>query len=112
MDYLHEKAEESRHNEHIGFLATLAGVIFLVGGTLLTAVIAPSPQWFFIIPYQMSEHPYSLFGLLFTVLAYVLLGCGITLSVYYTTQRTWYMRRLKETHTMEKLKQFKVEKKS
>ena len=110
MDYLHEKSEESRHNENIGYITTLAGVVFLVGGTLLTAITAPNPEWFFIIPYYITDHPYSLFGLIFTILAYVLLGCGITLAVYYTTQRSWYMKRLKQTHTMEKLKRFKIKK--
>lgn len=110
MEYLHEKAEESRHNENVGYMITLAGVIFLTGGTLLTVVTVEDPEWFLMIPYGLSSHPYSLFGLTFSILAYVLLACGITLSIYYTTQRSWYMSRLKETHTIEKLKKFRAKK--
>jgi len=33
MEYLHEKAEESRHNENVGYMIILAGVVLLVGGT-------------------------------------------------------------------------------
>jgi hypothetical protein len=110
MEYLHEKAEESRHNENVGYMIILAGVVLLVGGTLLTVVTVPDPEWFLIIPYHITSHPYSLFGLTFTILAYILLACGIALSVYYTTQRSWYMKRLKETHTIEKLRRFKTKK--
>ncbi|UCE28808.1 MAG: hypothetical protein JSV85_05935 [Candidatus Bathyarchaeota archaeon] len=110
MEYLHEKAEESRHNENIGYMVTLAGVLFLIGGTILTAITVSDPEWFLIIPYHITSHPYSLFGLTFTILAYVLLACGITLSVYYTSQRGWYMKRLKQTHTIEKLKRFEIKK--
>jgi len=31
-DYLHEKAEESRHNETVAYLMFLAGTTFLIGG--------------------------------------------------------------------------------
>jgi len=32
QDYLHEKAEESRHNEIIAYMMFLAGSVFFVGG--------------------------------------------------------------------------------
>ena len=38
-DYLHEKAEESRHNESIGYFIIIIGSIFFVGGSLITASI-------------------------------------------------------------------------
>mgnify|MGYP006910663535 FL=1 len=35
-DYLHEKAEELRHNETLAYLIFLAGAIFFVGGIIET----------------------------------------------------------------------------
>ena len=106
MEYLHEKAEESRHNEIVGYLITITGVILLIGGTIVTVSAAPNPDWFLFIPYKLASHPYCLIGLVFTVLAYILLGFGIILSVHYATGRSWYMWRLQETQTEaeEKLK--------
>jgi hypothetical protein len=106
MEYLHEKAEESRHNEIVGYLITITGVILLIGGTMVTVSAAPNPDWFLFIPYKLSSHPYCLMGLVFTVLAYILLCFGIILSVHYATGRSWYMWRLQETQTEaeEKLK--------
>ncbi len=105
-EYLHEKAEESRHNEIVGYLITITGVIFLIGGTVVTVSAVPNPDWFLFIPYKLSSHPYSLMGLFFTVLAYILLGFGIILGIHYATERSWYMWRLQETQTEaeEKLK--------
>ncbi|MEM2281413.1 MAG: hypothetical protein QXZ68_05435 [Candidatus Bathyarchaeia archaeon] len=39
-DYLHEKAEESRHNETTAYLMFLAGTVFFVGGVLETLFIS------------------------------------------------------------------------
>ena len=99
MEYLHEKAEESRHNEIVGHLITITGVIFLIGGTIVTVSAVPDPDWFLFIPYKLASHPYSLIGLIFTVLAYVLLVFGIVFSVHYALERSWYMWRLHETQT-------------
>ena len=99
MEYLHEKAEESRHNEVIGYLIMITGVIFLMGGTMVTVSEVPSPSWFLFIPYGMSSNPYSLIGLVFTVLGYILLSIGISLSIHYASERSWYMWRLHETQT-------------
>ncbi|MEM3703416.1 MAG: hypothetical protein QXX79_03215 [Candidatus Bathyarchaeia archaeon] len=49
-EYLHEKAEESRHNETIGYMITVIGSVFFVGGLIETVVVAENPQWFLIIP--------------------------------------------------------------
>jgi cytochrome c biogenesis factor len=106
MEYLHEKAEESRHNEIVGYLITIAGVIFLIGGTMVTVFVVPEPEWLLFIPYRLSSHPYSLMGLIFTILGYILLIFGIAFSIHSATERSWYMGRLRETQTEaeEKLK--------
>ena len=52
MDYLHEKAEESRHNETLAYLMFMAGAIFFVGGLLETVVTTENPDWFLFFPIQ------------------------------------------------------------
>ena len=52
-DYLHEKAEESRHNETIGYLIAIIGSIFVIGGILETLIAVEKPHsWFLFFPYN------------------------------------------------------------
>ena len=99
MEYLHEKAEESRHNEIVGHLIAITGVLFLIGGTIVTVFAVPEPDWLLFIPYKLTSNPYNLIGLIFTVLGYILLIFGIAFSIHYATGRSWYMWRLHETQT-------------
>ena len=100
-DYLHEKAEESRHNETLGFLIMIVGVNLLVGGILATVVTVENPNWLLFIPYQLTSHPYSLVGLSFAVIGLVLLVLGIIFSAHSALQRSMYMDRLKEAQKLE-----------
>lgn len=50
-DYLHEKAEDSRHNETISYLMIVIGSIFLVGGVLETILKVEDPNWLLFIPF-------------------------------------------------------------
>ena len=43
-DYLHEKAEESRHNETIGYLIAIIGSVFMIGGILETLIAVEKPH--------------------------------------------------------------------
>jgi len=99
--YLHEKAEESRHNEAVGFLVAILGSVFLVGGILQTLVTVQRPQWFLIFPYQLGSSPYDFLGLSFTLLGIILFLGGIFLGVYYASQRSWYFNALKESYRLE-----------
>jgi cytochrome c biogenesis factor len=109
-EYLHEKAEESRHNETIGYLIVIIGSIFFVGGLLETVIKVESPEWFLIIPYYVTSHPYSLLGLTLTSIGLVLLCLGIGLAIHYARERSWYMKEIQKAHLLEEQK-LKFEKK-
>ena len=99
--YLHEKAEESRHNESIAYFVAIIGSVFLVGGIIQTLVTVQRPQWFLIFPYQLGASPYDFLGLGFTLIGIMLLLTGIILGVHYGAQRLWYTNSLKETYRFE-----------
>ena len=102
--YLHEKAEESRHNESIAYFVAMIGSVFLVGGIIQTLITVQRPQWFLIFPYQLGESPYDFLGLGFTLLGVILFLGGIILGVHYGAQRIWYTNSLKEAYKFEEEK--------
>ncbi len=102
--YLHEKAEESRHNESVGFLIAVLGSIFLMGGILQTLVTVQRPQWFLIFPYQLGSSAYDFLGLAFTLIGVMLFLGGIILAVYYASQRSWYCNALRDSYKLEEEK--------
>jgi hypothetical protein len=102
--YLHEKAEESRHNESVAYFVAMIGSVFLVGGIIQTLVTVQRPQWFLIFPYQLGSSPYDFLGLGFTLIGVMLFLAGIILGVHYGAQRVWYTNSLREAYRFEEEK--------
>ena len=102
--YLHEKAEESRHNESIAYFVAMIGSVFLTGGIIQTLITVQRPQWFLIFPYQIGSSPYDFLGLGFTLIGVMLFLAGIILGVHYGAQRVWYTNALKDAYRFEEEK--------
>jgi hypothetical protein len=97
-EHLHEKAEESRHNETVSYFLTTIGSIFFTAGLLETVTTIQNPDWFLIIPYKITPDTpdlHSLLGLTLTSIGIALLSLGIILALHYTRERTGYMKQLR-----------------
>lgn len=102
-DYLHEKAEESRHNEMISYLMFIAGAIFFVGGTLETLSLAAEPEWFLFIPYHIEPHAGAVLGLSLIISGLCLIVFGLAAGINYSRDRSWYMHELRKANSIEEL---------
>jgi hypothetical protein len=100
-DYLHEKAEESRHNETLAYLMFLAGAIFLIGGILETISLTENPEWFMFIPYHTEPLAGAVLGLTLIMSGFTLIIFGIAAGISYSHDRSWYMRELRKTTSLE-----------
>ena len=114
-EYLHEKAEESRHNETVSYLIIVIGSVFLVGGLLetiiTTTIVGARLGWFLIFPYHFTPNPDSLLGTSLTSVGAVLIFLGIALVIHYARERSWYMKELHRAHSVEEQK-LRTEKKN
>jgi hypothetical protein len=88
----------------------IIGSIFFIGGLLETVTTVENPEWFLIIPYHLTPHPYSLLGLTLTSIGLVLIFLGVVLGVHYARDRSWYMKELQKARLLEEQK-LKIEKK-
>jgi len=100
-DFLHEKAEESRHNETLAYLMFLAGAIFFVGGIVETLSLAEEPQWLLFIPYYTGPHAGAALGLALIVSGLSLIVFGIVAGMSYSRDRGWYMQELSKANSLE-----------
>jgi hypothetical protein len=100
-DYLHEKSEESRHNETIAYLMFLAGVIFFVGGITETLSLTENVEWLLFIPYHTEPIAGAVLGLSLTVSGLSLMVFGIATGLNYSRKRSWYMQELRKATIVE-----------
>ena len=106
-DYLHERAEESRHNEVTAYLMFLAGTMFFVGGTLQTLFMSQflnrSPEWFIFITYYTEPHVGAVMGLALIMSGLTLIVYGIAAGINYSRTRKWYMNELRKVNSLEEV---------
>jgi hypothetical protein len=100
-EYLHEKAEESRHNELLATLVFLTGIVFFVGGVLETVSLSQSPRWFLFIPYLTEPLEGAILSWTLVISGILLAVFGISAGLYYSSDRTWYMKELSKANAEE-----------
>jgi hypothetical protein len=103
QDYLHEKAEESRHNETIAYMMFLAGSVFFVGGILSSLGMGREPSWFLFIPYIGNPTQVLFLEIALLLTGLMLIFSGIGVGVHYYRDRGWYMRELGKANNAENL---------
>jgi len=105
QDYLHEKAEESRHNEIIAYMMFLAGLVFFVGGILSSLGMGREPSWFLFIPYLADSTEVLFLEIALLLTGFLLIFSGIGVGLHYYRDRGRYMRELGKANNVENLMQ-------
>ena len=103
QDYLHEKAEESRHNETIAYMMFLAGSVFFVGGILSSLGMGREPNWFLFIPYLAGSTPMLILEVAMLLTGLMMIFSGIGVGIHYYRDRGWYMKELGKANNAENL---------
>jgi uncharacterized membrane protein len=94
QDYFHEKAEESRHNEMVGYIMFLAGSVFFVGAILSALSMSAQPNWFLFIPYVANSTQALGLELSFLIVGLFLIVAGISSGLHFYRDRSMYMNEL------------------
>jgi hypothetical protein len=103
QDYLHEKAEESRHNETIAYMMFLAGSVFFVGGILSSLGMGREPNWFLFVPYLAGSTPMLILEVAMLLTGLSMIFSGIGVGTHYYRDRGWYMKELGKANNAENL---------
>jgi hypothetical protein len=97
-DYMRENVEELRHRETLSFLIMIMGMVSLMGGFTLTAIVADQVSWFFLLPFEPTFGSPGLLALTLTLLGFGLTAAGFVLAVYYDREKMWFLKHLRESH--------------
>jgi len=99
-EYLHEKAEESRHNETIAYLIVIMGAVFFIGGVLENLLLGTPPDWFIVIPYHTTPVAGAVLGLTLTISGFSFIIFGIIAGLACSRARGWYMHELRNANSL------------
>jgi len=102
-DFLHENAQNSRHDEIISYIMFLAGVIFFIGGVVESLMLNETPKWFIFIPYHTDPLAGAVLGLAMTISGLTLMVYGITAGLRYSRNRRWYMQEIGKAMSKEEI---------
>jgi uncharacterized membrane protein YiaA len=94
-DYLHEKAEESRHLETLAYIMFLTGAVLFIGGTLETLTLSGEPKWLWLIPYRTESTMGAYLGLTLVITGICMAVAGIVVGLNHSRERGWYMKELR-----------------
>lgn len=104
IDYLHEKAQESRNKETQACLMFLAGAIFFIGGILENLCLTKNAEWLIFIPYHTEPLAGAVLGLSLIVSGLCLMVFGIVAGLICRHSRRWYIEELRKITSKEELK--------
>ena len=99
-EYMRDKVEEYRHREVLAYLIINMGVVFLVGGLLITVTLAENLSWLLIFPYEANSYAASFIGTILCVFGFVLISGGFILAFHYDREKLWFSKKLKESNVM------------
>ena len=93
---MHRKAEENAHNEILAFLLMVLGMNLLMGGLLMSLMVAGELT----VILQPSNLPPSFTaysGFILTVVGFFVMFSGFTLTIYYSRKRLWYITQIERS---------------
>ena len=103
QDYFHEKAEESRHNEMVGYVMFLAGSVFFVGGILSALSLGGQVNWLLFLPYSAGSGQALGLEASFLIVGFSLIALGIGCGLHFNHDRSLYMQKLFEASNEDSL---------
>lgn len=104
MDYLHEKAQESRNKETQAYLMFIAGAVFFIGGVLESLSLPRTPEWFVFVPYHIEPLAGAILGLSLAISGLSLMVYGMVACLIWNRRRRSYMDELRKISSLEGLK--------
>jgi len=99
-EYMRDRVEEYRHREVLAYLIINMGVVFLVGGLLITVTLAENLSWLLIFPYEANKYASSFIGTILGVFGFVLTSGGFILAFHYDREKLWFSKKLRESNVM------------